>query len=126
MQEHRRIHVARRGEETSGKENPIAVGGSGPGEFRSEQIGEEAMIASHAPSLLRSCIPCEFHEEKMEQDRPVSSCRKENCWSQFSKCVAKEALRRFLESESVAQSLLAGAESPERPGFLDPGQTETP
>ncbi len=83
-------------------------------------------IFPEAKGLIRFCTPCEFHETKMERGKAVSSCRKENCWSQFSKCVAKEALRRFLGKESVAQKPFAGAESPERPGFLCPGQTETP
>ncbi len=55
--------------------------------------------------LIRTCMPCDFHEAKEEQEEPVSYCQKENCWSRFSKCVAKEALRRFLEKESLASGL---------------------
>jgi len=50
--------------------------------------------------LIKSCSSCEFHEVKPGEDRPMSYCAKENCWSRFSKCIAKKALTRFLEQET--------------------------
>jgi hypothetical protein len=76
--------------------------------------------------LIRSCLSCDFHETKKEQENLASYCGKENCWSQFSKCVAKEALRRFIEEETAAKGLLPGPESPKRSGFPAFDKTETP
>ena len=52
--------------------------------------------------IILFCLSCEFHEVKPEPE-DISYCHKENCWSRFSKCVAKEALRRFLEKETRGQ-----------------------
>ena len=51
--------------------------------------------------ILRSCLSCSDHEIREELDSRVSYCLKENCWSQYSKCVANRALERFLESERI-------------------------
>lgn len=58
--------------------------------------------------VIKSCLLCKFHEAKQEEEEMVSYCRKENCWSRFSKCIAKTALTRFLEQEST-ESLLKGS-----------------
>jgi hypothetical protein len=50
--------------------------------------------------VIKSCVHCKQHEIGLEGKEQMSYCRKENCWSQFSKCLAKEALRRFLEHET--------------------------
>jgi len=50
--------------------------------------------------LIKSCFQCEFHEIKEEAKEQMSHCRRENCWSRYSKCVAMKALNRFLEQES--------------------------
>ena len=49
--------------------------------------------------LIKTCFQCEFHNIKEAEEGPKSHCGKENCWSQFSKCLAKKALKRFLEQE---------------------------
>jgi len=51
--------------------------------------------------LIKTCFQCEFHNIKEAEEGPKSRCGKENCWSQFSKCVAKVALNRFLEQETT-------------------------
>ncbi|MGQ9655522.1 MAG: hypothetical protein ACUVXD_15800 [Thermodesulfobacteriota bacterium] len=51
--------------------------------------------------LLQSCMRCEFHDMREEEGATRSHCRKENCWSQFSKCVTAKALHRFLDQDSV-------------------------
>jgi hypothetical protein len=59
--------------------------------------------------VIQYCFQCEFHNIKEAEEGPKSHCGKENCWSQFSKCVAKIALNRFLEQE-VADPKSAKAE----------------
>jgi hypothetical protein len=54
--------------------------------------------------LLQSCLHCEFHELKEDNGKNVSYCRKENCWSRYSKCVAMRALDRFLSIETADRS----------------------
>ena len=49
--------------------------------------------------IIKSCFQCEFHKVKQEEREQMSYCQKENCWSRFSKCVAKKALYMFLERE---------------------------
>jgi len=36
---------------------------------------------------------------KLEGKDQTSHCRKENCWSRFSKCIAFKALEKFLKEE---------------------------
>ena len=57
--------------------------------------------------IIQSCFGCRFHQIKDEEKERVSYCQKENCWSEFSKCIMKKALNRFLEQES---SLLSAPE----------------
>jgi hypothetical protein len=51
--------------------------------------------------ILRSCLSCTYHEIREELEIRVTFCLKENCWSQYSKCVAERALERFLEKERM-------------------------
>jgi hypothetical protein len=51
--------------------------------------------------LIIYCTHCAFHEAKEEEGNKKSYCSKENCWSQFSKCLSKHALNRFLEQEKL-------------------------
>ncbi|PIX26205.1 MAG: hypothetical protein COZ69_01210 [Deltaproteobacteria bacterium CG_4_8_14_3_um_filter_45_9] len=50
--------------------------------------------------IIKSCISCKFHEIKLDGKEETSHCRRENCWSRYSKCIAEKALERFLEQES--------------------------
>ena len=50
--------------------------------------------------IIQSCLACKFHLAKHEEKERVSYCQKENCWSQFSKCILNKALNRFLDQES--------------------------
>lgn len=49
--------------------------------------------------LIRLCFQCKHHEIRKDGIREMSHCRKENCWSRYSKCIAAKALARFLEQE---------------------------
>jgi hypothetical protein len=51
--------------------------------------------------ILRSCLSCSFHEIREEPAGRQSYCNKENCWSQYSKCVATRAIERYLQHERV-------------------------
>jgi hypothetical protein len=51
--------------------------------------------------LLRSCFVCDGHEIRGEEGVRQSFCRKENCWSRYSKCVARRAIQRFIEEERL-------------------------
>ncbi len=50
--------------------------------------------------VIKSCFECKFHEIKQGEKEQMSYCRRENCYSQYSKCVDKKALDRFLNEES--------------------------
>lgn len=54
--------------------------------------------------IIQSCLGCRFHQVKDEEREGVGYCQKENCWSEFSNCIMKKALRRFLEQESSSLS----------------------
>jgi hypothetical protein len=49
--------------------------------------------------LIKSCLTCNFHEISDEGNEKRSRCIKENCYAEFSKCIAKRALHQFLEGE---------------------------
>jgi hypothetical protein len=51
--------------------------------------------------LIKCCLQCKFHETKEEQREKMSYCSKENCWSQYAKCLLLKALNQFLEQECV-------------------------
>ena len=50
--------------------------------------------------LIKSCIQCKFHEIKQDDNGKMSYCRRENCWSRYSKCVSLKALDAYLEQQS--------------------------
>jgi hypothetical protein len=50
--------------------------------------------------IIKSCFTCKFHEIKQDGKEETSHCRKENCWSRYSKCVLAKALEKFLTEES--------------------------
>ncbi len=51
--------------------------------------------------LIKSCLSCKFHEIREEGNENKSRCIKENCYSEFSKCIAMRALNQFIESEKT-------------------------
>jgi hypothetical protein len=51
--------------------------------------------------ILGSCLPCPFHTIREDGEGSGSHCGKENCWSRFSKCLARKALDRFLAQEAA-------------------------
>jgi hypothetical protein len=51
--------------------------------------------------IIKTCLPCEFHEIQQDGKEETSHCRRENCWSRYSKCVLGKALERFLKEESA-------------------------
>ena len=53
--------------------------------------------------LIRLCQTCAFHEAKLEDSDEFSYCSRENCYSEFSKCLSKHALKRFLQEETVGR-----------------------
>jgi hypothetical protein len=53
--------------------------------------------------LIKICLTCAFHQAKTEGSKEISYCSRENCYSEFSKCLSKRALKRFLEQEAVNQ-----------------------
>jgi len=53
--------------------------------------------------IIKSCLSCEFHETKKDGKEETSHCRRENCWSRYSKCVLVKALEKFLKEESSRQ-----------------------
>jgi hypothetical protein len=55
--------------------------------------------------LIKTCLTCKFHEIKQEGNEKMSRCIKENCYSEFSKCIAMRALNQFLEDEKPEPEL---------------------
>ena len=51
--------------------------------------------------LIKSCLACKFHEIREEGNEKKSRCIRENCYAEFSKCIAKRALHQFLEDEKT-------------------------
>ncbi len=49
--------------------------------------------------ILKSCLNCKFHEIRKAEDEERSRCLRENCYSEFSKCIAERALHQFLEGD---------------------------
>lgn len=56
--------------------------------------------------LIKACLHCKSHKVKPEEEEEMSYCEKEYCWSQYSKCVARKALDRFLNEECIRDSAL--------------------
>lgn len=54
--------------------------------------------------IIKSCYGCKFHEIKEDAREKISYCRRENCWSRYSKCVATKALQWYLEKESPEEA----------------------
>jgi hypothetical protein len=54
--------------------------------------------------IIKYCNTCVFHEIKIEEAEQMSYCSKENCFSPYSKCLSKHALKAFLEKESNRES----------------------
>jgi hypothetical protein len=52
--------------------------------------------------ILVHCIKCGFHEEVTIDDGTFSRCRKENCLSIYSDCVAGAAMSQFIEGNRLA------------------------
>lgn len=50
--------------------------------------------------IIKACLECKFHEIKQDGKEEASHCRRENCWSRYSKCVLAKALEKFLKEES--------------------------
>jgi hypothetical protein len=53
--------------------------------------------------LIRLCLTCAFHQEKKEGSEVFSYCSRENCFSEFSKCLSNHALKRFLDQEAIGK-----------------------
>jgi hypothetical protein len=51
--------------------------------------------------ILRTCLACKSHEIKEEPEIRVSYCLKENCLSQYSKCIAARAIEQFLKRDRL-------------------------
>jgi len=51
--------------------------------------------------IIKICTQCEYHAIKLEGNEETSHCRRENCWSRFSKCILTKALEKFLKEESI-------------------------
>ena len=54
--------------------------------------------------LLRTCTECQFHEAKKDDASRKSFCKKENCWSQYTKCIAHKARDYFLKQDRITTS----------------------
>jgi hypothetical protein len=52
--------------------------------------------------ILRCCLQCENHIVKEEAEEKMSYCSRENCWSEFSKCLMKTALKELIKKERIS------------------------
>jgi hypothetical protein len=51
--------------------------------------------------ILRTCLSCTHHKVREELETRVSYCLKENCLSQYSKCIAERAIEQFLKRDRL-------------------------
>ena len=51
--------------------------------------------------ILRTCLACNHHETREELETRISYCNKENCLSQYSKCIAARAIEQFLRRDRL-------------------------
>jgi hypothetical protein len=52
--------------------------------------------------ILRACHECPYHIiTNNDGEKEISFCRKEYCFSEFTKCIDKKALERFLGQERI-------------------------
>jgi hypothetical protein len=51
--------------------------------------------------ILVHCLKCGYHEESTTEGEAVSRCRKENCLSMYSDCVANAAMSQFIEGNRL-------------------------
>ncbi len=51
--------------------------------------------------ILKTCLSCNHHETREEPETRVSYCNKENCLSQYSKCIAARAIEQFLRRDRL-------------------------
>jgi len=51
--------------------------------------------------ILKACLRCPHHIVKQDGREEISFCQKEHCFSEFTKCIARKALERFLDQEEM-------------------------
>jgi hypothetical protein len=51
--------------------------------------------------ILIHCLKCRYHEEGKVNGASHSRCRKENCLSIYSDCVASAAMKQFIEQNRL-------------------------
>ena len=51
--------------------------------------------------ILIHCMKCGYHEEVEVDGVSYSRCRKENCLSIYSDCVANAAMRQFIDQNRI-------------------------
>ena len=52
--------------------------------------------------ILIHCLKCRYHEEVRFDGVTCSRCRKENCLSMYSDCVANAAMTQFIHRNRMA------------------------
>ena len=52
--------------------------------------------------ILIHCLKCRYHEEVRLDGVTSSRCRKENCLSMYSDCVANAAMTHFIHRNRMA------------------------
>ncbi len=50
--------------------------------------------------IIKTCLQCKFHEIRENGNSKTVYCSRENCFSQYSKCISKKALEWYLRMES--------------------------
>ena len=51
--------------------------------------------------VLAHCLKCRYHKILTTEGEAVSRCRKENCLSVYSHCVANAAMSQFIEGNRL-------------------------
>jgi hypothetical protein len=52
--------------------------------------------------ILIHCLKCRYHEGVKVDEGSYSRCRKENCLSIYSDCVATAAMEQFIHQNTLA------------------------
>ena len=62
---------------------------------------ETSFLREESEMVIHWCQNCKYHETRESDLGRMSHCRKENCWSRYSKCLNQQAMEYYLAHQRV-------------------------